>query len=89
MMTLLLAAAFAASAPTDANEQATVATQATPEKASKPKRVCKSARRTGSNLSRRICKTEQEWANESGAGMQSLELIDQSYKAQIGNGAVD
>ncbi|WP_188237705.1 hypothetical protein [Sphingopyxis sp. LK2115] len=88
-MTLLLAAAFAASAPTDANGQATATTQAAPEKARKPKRVCKSVRRTGSNLSRSVCKTEQEWANDGGAGMQSLELIDQSYKAQTGNGAVD
>ena len=89
MMTLILAVAFAASAPADASEQATAPTQAAPEKAKKSKRVCKSARRTGSNLSRRVCKTEQEWANEGGGGTQSLELIDQSYKAQLGNGAVD
>lgn len=89
MMTFMFAIAFAASAPADANGQATAPTQATPEKPKKSKRVCKSARRTGSNLSRRVCKSEQEWANEGGDGVQSLELIDQSYKAQAGNGAVD
>lgn len=89
MITLFLAATLAASSANAATEQATAPTQAAPEKAQKPKRVCRSTRRTGSNLSRRVCKTEQEWAKESGDGSQSLELIDQSYKAQIGNGAVD
>ncbi len=89
MMTLILAAALSASSATAATDQATTPTQAAPEKAQKSKRVCRSIRRTGSNLSRRVCKTEQEWANESGDGAQSLDLIDQSYKAQLGNGAVD
>lgn len=87
MTSLILAAALAASAPVDASAQAPA--QNAPEKAQKPQRICKSVRRTGSNLSRRICRTEQEWVNDGGEGLQSLELIDQSHKAQTGNGKVD
>jgi hypothetical protein len=65
-MTLLLAALLVASDPAVAAPQpataASVAAAPAP-KAAKPKKICKSLDAdTGTHMSRRLCKTEDEWA---------------------------
>ena len=61
-MTILLAALLVASDPAVAAQQsAPAASVAAPKKAA-PKKICKSLDGdTGTHLSRRVCKTEDEW----------------------------
>lgn len=81
MMTLFLSLALAASAAENPPVGAQAGT-AQPAKPAKPKKICKSTNMTGSNLGRRVCKTQEQWdaANEA-----NIDSFDHSYKAQQGN----
>lgn len=88
MMTLILSLALAAAGtPDQAAGDQTGSTQTA--KPAKPKKICKATRMTGSSIGRRVCKTEEQWAAQGRDGAQSLDLIDQGYKANTGNGAVN
>jgi hypothetical protein len=88
MMTLFLSLALAAAAaenpPADG---ATTTTQ--PAKPVKPKKICKATRMTGSSIGRRVCKTQEQWDAIAADGAQALDLVDQGYKANTGNGSVN
>jgi len=82
MMTLILSLALAATAAdTPATENASTTQPAKPEK---PKKICKSMTMTGSNVGRRICKTQDQWNAEDSA---NLDNVNHGYKAQQGNGS--
>lgn len=81
-LALMLSAAAADPAPAPATGDATTTQTAKPEK---PKRICKSIKMTGSALGRRICKTEEQWAASESA---NIDLVNQSYKQNIGNDPV-
>ncbi|WP_432770300.1 MAG: hypothetical protein HEQ22_06035 [Sphingopyxis sp.] len=83
-LALMLAAAPAENAPA---ADPTGATQTA--KPVKAKKICKSIRMTGSTIGRRICKTEAQWNGQAEDGAQSLDLVDQGFKANVGNGAVN
>lgn len=87
MMTFMLALALATSAAENAPADDVTATQsAKPEKV---KRICKATKMTGSSIGRRVCKTQEQWNAMARDGAQSLDLVDQGYKANTGNGAVN
>lgn len=88
MMTLALALLLAA-APAESQVAADQTGTTQPAKPEKPKRICKSIKMTGSTIGRRICKTEDQWRAQAGEGAQSLDLVDQGYKANTGNGSVN
>jgi hypothetical protein len=88
MMTLILSLALAAAgAPDQATGDQTVSTQTA--KPAKPKKICKSTKMTGSSIGRRVCKTQEQWAAQARDGAQSLDLVDQGFKANTGNGAIN
>lgn len=88
MMTLILSLALAAAgAPDQAASDQTASAQTA--KPAKPKKICKSTKMTGSSIGRRVCKTQEQWAAQARDGAQSLDLVDQGYKANTGNGAVN
>lgn len=88
MMTLILSLALAAAgAPDQATSDQTGSVQTA--KPAKPKRICKSIKMTGSMVGKRICKTADEWDGKAAADAQELDLVDQGYKANIGNGKVN
>lgn len=89
MMTLILSLALAAAAPADTAAAADQATTTQPAKPEKPKKICKATKMTGSTIGRRVCKTEEQWNALARDGAQSLDLVDQGYKANTGNGAVN
>lgn len=88
MMSLALALMFAA-APAESAPTGDPIGTTQPAKPEKPKRICKSIKMTGSTIGRRICKTEDQWNAQASNGAQSLDLVDQGYKANTGNGAVN
>ena len=76
-MMMLLAALLVASDPAVAAEQPSAAApvaSAPAAKPAKPKKICKALDAdTGSHMSKRVCKTEDEWATFSrGNGMEDL-----------------
>jgi hypothetical protein len=83
ILSLALAAAAAETPPADG------ATTTQPAKPEKPKKICKATRMTGSSIGRRVCKTQEQWDNIARDGAQSLDMVDQGYKANTGNGAVN
>lgn len=90
MFTLTLALALAAAtAPAEsrAANDPTGSTQTA--RPAKPTKICKTTKMTGSSIGRRVCKTADEWNDMAADGMQSLDVVDQSFKATAGNGAVD
>ncbi|WP_077146888.1 hypothetical protein [Sphingopyxis sp. KK2] len=87
MMSILLSLALAAAAAE--NPPADGATTTQPAKPEKPKKICKTTKMTGSNLGKRVCKTQEQWDNIARDGAQSLDLVDQGYKTMSGNGAVN
>ncbi|QNO27557.1 hypothetical protein EEB18_000725 [Sphingopyxis sp. OPL5] len=87
MMTLILSLALAAAAAE--TPPADGATTAQPAKPEKPKKICKATKMTGSSIGRRVCKTQEQWDNIARDGAQSLDLVDQGYKTNTGNGAVN
>lgn len=77
ILSLALAAAAAEAPPADG------ATTTQPAKPEKPKKICKSIKMTGSNLGRRICKTEEQW---NAAEAANIDTINQGYKQNVGVG---
>lgn len=87
MMSILLSLALAAAAAENPPIDGT--TTAQPAKPEKPKKICKTTKMTGSNLGKRVCKTQEQWDGIARDGGQSLDLVDQGYKANTGNGAIN
>lgn len=84
MMTLFLSLALAAAG---AQGQATDPTGSTQTaKPEKPKKICKTTKMTGSTIGRRVCKTQEQWDGQRN-GNDSLDVMDQGYKQNVGNGA--
>lgn len=84
MMTLVLSLALAAAG---AQGQATDPTGSTQTaKPAKPKKICKSTKMTGSSIGRRVCKTQEEWDGQRN-GNETLDVLDQSFKQNVGVGA--
>lgn len=84
----LVASGLTLASPANADEAASPAT-AKPgiatSKSDKPKRICRAGERTGSRLARPICKTQEQW--NSADDSSKLELLDQGFKQNTGNGA--
>lgn len=72
-MTAYFAIALWLAASTGATTGTTESTAAAQTKKNKPKKICKTdARMTGTRISKRICKTEEEWAKkEDGQDLQT------------------
>lgn len=86
MMTFFLSIALAAAgAPDQAASNPADAMQTA--KPAKPKRICRATKMTGSTIGRRVCKTQEQWDALARDGDQSLDLVDQGYKANTGNGS--
>lgn len=83
MMSILLSLALAAAATENPPANGTTTTQ--PAKPEKPKKICKTTKMTGSNLGKRVCKTQEQWDGAASEGAQSLDLINQNYKGSTGN----
>ncbi|MBU7587755.1 MAG: hypothetical protein KAF42_00935 [Sphingopyxis terrae] len=80
VLTLALARAGATPAESATPDSTNPATESA--KPAKPKKTCKRIVMTGSNLGRRICKTEEQWIAEQSA---NIDNVNQSYKQNIGN----
>lgn len=88
MLTLTFAMALAAAtAPSDSTTASDPVGSTQPARPAKPKKICKSYKMTGSTIGKRVCKTEAEWNGVGADGMQTLDMVDQSYKAATGNGS--
>lgn len=84
MIDLFLSLALAAAvAPDAAAEPAAPSTQ-TAAKPAKPKKICQVQRKTGSTINKRVCKTVEDWNSQDNT--QSLDITNQSYKQNLGNG---
>lgn len=84
MMTLFLSLALAAAAVDSPPADNVTTTQ--PAKPEKPKKICKTTKMTGSTIGRRVCKTQEQWDGQRN-GNDTLDVMDQSYKQNIGVGA--
>lgn len=86
MMTLILSIALAAAGASEpaAGNAAETAQSAKPEK---PKKICRATKMTGSSIGRRVCKTQEQWDAQTRDSAQSLDVVDQGFKANTGNGA--
>jgi hypothetical protein len=83
MMTLFLSLALAATATETPPADAAPVTQ--PAKPAKPKKICRSTVMTGSNIGRRVCKTQDQWNTEDSA---KLDILNQGNKGQQGGGSL-
>lgn len=54
-----------------------------PPAAEKPKKICRAAERTGSRMSKRICKTADEWAIYDRGDKAKMDLQNQQYKQNV------
>lgn len=77
MLTLSLAMLLATSDAAAASPTTGAPVAAKPEK---PKKICRAAERTGSRMSKRICKTEDEWAVYDRGDKAKMDLQNQQYK---------
>jgi hypothetical protein len=65
-----------------ANTTTAVAESANPPatKPAKPKKICRSVERSGSRLSKSVCKTAEEWATDESNDGAKADLIDHSHE---------
>ncbi len=54
-------------------------------KPEKPKKICRAAERTGSRMSKRICKTADEWAIYDRGDNAKMDLQNQQFKQNTHN----
>jgi sarcosine oxidase gamma subunit len=51
----------------------------------KPKKICRASERTGSRMSKRVCKTPDEWAVYDRGDKAKMDLQNQQYKQNTHN----